>query len=207
MFNLPKSTVVDKFIPKTAFYNKLNITTGVKEEFVNKIDKITWKNKISEDTIGITKTNEIEELQIFEIILKDKSIPKNVIRTIAKSIPYPILFKLVYKEGFYYSIGLYQDKKLVDLYFSEWNYNLNFNFSGINLSVIYEKIVKEIIKEQQNEQKFDIIIETSNKKKTLEKEITLLQNKITIEKQFNKKVELNKQLFQKQTELEEIING
>jgi len=207
MFNLPKSTVVDKFIPKTAFYNKLNITTGVKEEFVNKIDKITWKNKISEDTIGITKTNEIEELQIFEIILKDKSIPKNVIRTIAKNIPYPILFKLFYKEEFYYSIGLYQDKKLVDLYFSEWNDNFNLNFSGINLSVVYEKIVKELIKEQQNEQKFDIIIETSNKKKTLEKEITLLQNKITIEKQFNKKVELNKQLFQKQTELEEIING
>jgi hypothetical protein len=207
MFNLPKSTSVDKFIPKTAFYNKLNIATSVKEEFVNTIDKITWKNKLSEETLGITKTDDIEEIQIFELILKSKNIPKNVIRTIAKNIPYPILFKIIYKEEFYYSIGLYENKKLVDLYFSEWNDDLNLNFSGINLSLVYEKIVKELIKEQQNEQKFDIIIETSNKKKNLEKEITLLQSKIRSEKQFNKKVELNKQLFQKKTELEEIVNG
>ena len=207
MFNLPKSTLVDKFIPKTAFYNKLNIATSVKNEFIDKIERITWKYKLSEETLGINKTEEVEEIQIFEINLRVKDIPKNVLKVISKNIPYPILFKLIYNNEFCYSIGLYENKKFSDLYFSEWNDDIHFNLNGINLSIVYEKIVKELINEQQNEQKFDIIIETSNKKKNLEKEIISLKNKVKSEKQFNKKVELNKLLFIKQKELEEIING
>ena len=62
MFDLPKKCFVNKFIPKKVFYEKVGVSSKVKDEFVNLVDRITWLYKLSEDIIGITKTEEIEEL-------------------------------------------------------------------------------------------------------------------------------------------------
>ena len=56
MIDLPKACIVDKFIPKKTFYEKVNISNSIKEEFTNKLSKIYWKYKISEDTINVSKT-------------------------------------------------------------------------------------------------------------------------------------------------------
>ena len=68
MFELPKSCYVNKFIPKKVFYEKVGVSSNVKEEFINLVDRITWLYKLSEDTLGLTKTEEIEEIQINESI-------------------------------------------------------------------------------------------------------------------------------------------
>ena len=66
MFDLPKECYVNKFLPKKIFYEKVGVSSGVKEEFVNLVERITWLYKLSPDTIGITKTEKIEEIQIFQ---------------------------------------------------------------------------------------------------------------------------------------------
>lgn len=200
--NLSKKTIVNKFIPKNTFYNRQNIATSVKDEFIYKIDKITWKYKLSEGTLGITKTGEVEEIQIFEIELKEKMVPRNVIKLITKNIVYTILFKLIYKDEYCYLIKLEDN-----LYITNWNEKITFDFSGINLSVVYQKIIKSIIKQEDNSEKFDIIIEKNNKIKLLEKEISLLEIKLKQERQFNRKVEINNLLIKSKLELEELING
>lgn len=202
MINLPKTAIVNKFIPKNTFYNRLNIATSVKDEFTNKIDKITWKYKLSESTLGITKSSEVEEIQIFEIELKEKMVPKNVIKLITKNIVYTILFKLIYKDEYCYLIKLEDN-----LYITNWNEKITFDFSGINLSVVYQKIIKSIIKQEDNSEKFDIIIEKNSKIRLLEKEISLLEIKLKQERQFNRKVEINNLLIESKLELEELING
>ena len=63
MFDLPKSCVVNKFIPKNIFYKKVTMATSVKKEFINLIEKITWLYKIAPDTLGVNKTDNIEELE------------------------------------------------------------------------------------------------------------------------------------------------
>ena len=75
MFELPKSCYVNKFIPKKVFYEKVGVSSNVKEEFINLVDRITWLYKLSPDTLGLTKTDEIEEIQIFKIDVKEKKIP------------------------------------------------------------------------------------------------------------------------------------
>lgn len=201
MFNLSKNCVINKFLPKTLFYKKLGLSTTLKDEFVNLIEKIIWKYKLSEDTLGITKTEKVEEIQIFELHLKEKKLPKNIIKAITKAIPYKILFIIYYKEEFCYSI------KAEEIYFSEWNEKININFYGLNLETVYENIVKSIIKEENTSKDFEIVIENKNKEIKLSKELEQLRNKMKLEKQFNKKVELNQKLKEKERELEVIING
>lgn len=201
MFNLPKNCEVNRFIPKKTFYEKIGISTTIKNEFVNLIDKIVWKYKLSQDTLGVNKTEKIEEIQIFEVNLKEKKFPKNIIKVITKAIPYQILFVIRYNDEVCYSI------KVDDIYFTDWNENINIIFDGLSLETIYENIVKSIIKETKTKKDFEILLQDKNKQIELNKKLEQLKNKMKAERQFNKKVELNKQIKQIEQELEVIVNG
>lgn len=200
MINLPDRCKVNKFIPKKTFYEKIGVSTSIKDDFINNIDKITWLYKLSEDTLGISKSQDVEEIQIFEIILKEKVLPKNIIKIISKAIPYKILFVLKYDKDYCYSI------KVDNIYFTEWNEDIEFNINGLTLETIYENIVKSIIKENNNTNTFDNIIENKSKVDELSKKIEQLTNKVNNEKQFNKKVELNLELQRLKKEMEELEN-
>ena len=201
MFDLPKKCFVNKFIPKKVFYEKVGVSSKVKDEFVNLVDRITWLYKLSEDIIGITKTEEIEEIQIFQIDAKEKRIPLSVIKTITKGVQYKILFIIKFQNEYCYAI------KVEDIYNSEWNDNIDFDFNAINLKILYENIVKKIMKEDTNENAFSKIIEDNTYKLELEKKINKLKQKIKLEKQFNRKVELNRELNLLIKEMEELNNG
>ena len=188
MFELPKNCYVNKFLPKKIFYEKVGVSSGVKDEFVNLVDRITWLYKLSPDTVGIPKTEKIEEIQIFQIDVKEKQVPLSVIKTITKGVQYKILFLIKYNNEICYST------KVDDIYTTEWNDNVIFDFNAINLEIVFENIVKQIIKEESNDKKFDEIIELKNNRDDLEKRISQLRQKIKVEKQFNRKVELNKEL-------------
>lgn len=200
MLDIPKKCVVNKFIPKKKFYEKIAISLTTKEKFTDYVDKITWLYKISPDTIGISKTNDVEEIEVFQIDLKEKIIPKNVIKVITKGIPYKILFLLKYNKEYCYLV------KIDDIYNLEWNKEININFNAINLEVLYENIVKTIIGKNDDNRNFEIIIEEKNKIDDLNKKIINLRNKIKSEKQFDRKLELNTELNKLLKELEEFNN-
>ena len=204
-FKLPQKAIVNKFIAKTKFYEKVSLSSKLQNEFINKIQRITWKYKLAEDTIGISKTDKVTEIQIFEIELKEQVIPKNVLKVIDKAIPYQILYQFVFRDSTAYGITLKEDNTTHNYYLSEWNEKCHFDFTGINLEKVYQKLIKTFISnEANNKGDFDTIIDTDNKIKRLEKEIETLDNKIRKEQQFNRKVDLNKSLLEKQEQLQTI---
>jgi hypothetical protein len=204
-FKLPPAAFVNKFISKNKFYEKAALSAKLQKEFVDKIQKITWKYKLAESTVGITKTNKVVEIQIFEIELKSQVIPKNVLKVIDKTIPYQILYRFIYKENEAYGITLKEGKNAENYYFSEWNEKKIFDFTGIDLERVYQKIVKAFIpSEVQTKSSFNEIIDTDNTIKALENEIHALGSRISKEKQFNRKVELNKILLDKKAQLKKI---
>jgi hypothetical protein len=197
-FNLPKSTVVDKFLSKQIFIKK--ISNG-KVLFTN-IEKITWGYKLSPNTINIEATSKVEEIHIFYMALKSKEIPTKALSEIKKLIPYPIIFVFTYKEDFAYGISLIDEKKY---YFSKWNEEKEFNFNDTNLEKVYQNIVKQFLTNIDIDTTKDIdfkqSIEIDNKITKLNKQIEVLKGKINREKQFNKKTELNKELKKLKKEL------
>ncbi len=203
--NLPNSALVNKFIAKSKFYEKANLGTKLQNEFVNKIQRITWKYKLSEETIGISKTETVTEIQIFELELKEQKIPKNVLKVIDRTIPYQILYIFTYKENIAYGITLKSNNLVENYYFSEWNEGVSFDFNGINLEKVYQKLIKAFLPEEiQKKKDFTEAITIDAKIKELEKEIISLENRIKREKQFNRKVDTHKLLLEKKKELKSL---
>lgn len=202
MIELPRACVVDKFIPKKTFYEKVSLSNSIREEFTDKLSKIYWRYKISEDTINVSRTEEIEEIEVFELELKEKYNCKNIIKVITKNIPYPILFYIKYESNFQYAIK-YND----EIFFSEWNDNISFTFSGLNIEVIYDNIVKAIVKIDKSVIDVNAELQKQNILQNLEKEISKLENKIRSEKQFNIKVQYNEQIAELKKKIEELKNN
>ncbi len=198
MIKLPKECNVNKFIPKKTFYEKIGINNAIKNDFTNYIEKIVWMYKLSEENINISKTDKVEEIEIFEIELKDKKIPKNILKVISKSIPYKILFILKYLQEFCYVVAE------EEIYSTEWNKEIKFDFIGYNLTNVYEKIIKTIIEKEDSNSNLEEILEKEKRINELNNQIEQLTNKMNKEVQFKKKVELNQKIRSLKGKLEEI---
>ena len=200
MINLPNSCEVNKFIPKKTFYEKVNISSSAKQDFIDKLEKIYWKYKLSEDTINITKTEEVEEIEIFELILKEKCDVKGLIKVITKEIPYIILFVIKFNDEFQYAIKV-DDNILI----TSWNEEKDFKFIGLNLKEVYNDIVRKIINDASTEN-ITKVLELNKRREELEKKINILKCKMNKEVQFKKKVESNQELRKLEEDLEELLN-
>lgn len=199
MIELPKVCIVNKVVPKKVFYDRIQVSGSLKKEFIEKIEKIYWKYKISEDNLHISKTDEIEEIEVFQIILKEKYNAKNILNFITKAIPYPILFEIICNDEFIYAIQYNND-----IIYSKWNENIKFEIDGLDLSIVYENLVRQVGNIVDNKAELKLELERQKYIAELEKEIKSLRNKIIQEKQFNRKVELNQKLRKLEKEMEEL---
>ncbi len=204
-FPLPDSAFVNKFIPKTKFFQKAVLNTQLKQAFTDKIQRITWLYKLSEETLNTPKTKNIEEIQVFFIELKKKEIPKKVLQVIDRSIPYPILYVFSYQDSLAYAIKLHGDTKK-PYYFRDFDEVITFSFKGLNLETIYQGIVSAFIDPSKIRpvEDFESQVENDQQQKQLQKNIQALESKIRKEKQFNKKVALNQELQRLQKQLEDL---
>lgn len=207
MFNLPLSTKVDRFIPKNSFDSF--ISARQKKLFAESVSKIRWLNKLSIETINLDG----DEIEIFEVQLKQKYGLLSILDTIDRAIPYSIVFVVSFENETLLSVSkkhIHQTNKnqaVVDFRFStDWfnpnhlNYeltlkkNLNFVLSDICAQISDRKHDKELNIQDLIDK--EIMIKQINQK------IERLRSQIRNSKQFNSKVELNiklKELLKKLT--------
>lgn len=216
MFNLPKTTVVDKIIPKVKFYEKTKANSKLKQLFIDDIEQIIWKNKLSKDTINLDEGKKVKEIEIFEITLKHKDLSKDILKTIDKFIPYQILYILRFEDKIKFTIAYKDSNKnnenimVVDSYYeSDWiNENeCNINLNLINsLDYVYNELIKSFIPREIPKNNIDIkdIVQNEKEIQILEKEIDKLEKTLRKEKQFNRKVEVKKILREKIKQLQNL---
>lgn len=169
------------------------------------MQRIIWRYKLSEQTINTPKTAAVEELQVFELELKEQTIPKPVIQLIDRTIPYPILFVCSYEEREAYGIGIKSAGER-RYFFTDWNAEPVFDFSGITLERIYENLIKVfLIPTKTTSGGLEAAVATDRQIKALEREIQSLKKKIRNERQFKYQAALNLLLQQKQSALHALI--
>ena len=212
MFDLPSSALVDRFIAKTKFYEHTQVASAIKDEFINAISRITWAYKLAESTINVPPTSAVEEIQIFEVELKQKTIPQKALSIIDRSIPYPILFVLKYEKNTC-CVMQHKTDSAKRYYKTEWNDLPDVQFTGQNLESIYQSMITSFITVNTPEQEsgvssdesFEETVKRDAERQKLEKEIAALERKMRAERQFSRKVELNNELQRKKKMLRVIL--
>jgi uncharacterized small protein (DUF1192 family) len=204
-FSLPESTKVQRVIPKNAFDKYTN--SKQKKAFTDLVQKITWKNKLSKDTINL-HFQDIQEVQIFEIQLKRKEDISSLLDIIDKAIPYQLIFKVQYGEELFLSTAqkhphpVYNDQAVLDWRFESGWFNAGSKEYHLTLKKNLDFVVKDFClqllgKEELEKASLVEIVENQQKIAALQNEIERLKTKISKCKQFKEKVELNLELNRK----------
>lgn len=147
---LPSSTVVKRFVPKEKFYNKTTINNKLRQLFTDEVEKITWSNKISPETLNISG-GEYKELQVFEINLKTADISNSLLKHIDTFIPYPIIF-ILKKPGAIKAAVSFKEPNMknenlmkVDSYYDTgWKQTLQLELKGRSVDEIYKNYLYQI---------------------------------------------------------------
>jgi hypothetical protein len=172
-----------------------------KKKFTDTIDKITWLNKLSKDTINLDGTA-VKEIQIFEIKLKSKEKIQPLLNIIDKAIPYHIIFIVTFGEENYLSTSKKhnhinnENTAVIDWNFiSDWQSFAKKKIS-LNLKESIDFIFTDFCSQISGFQSRNIkeIIEKDSAKTKLKKQIEQLELQIIKEKQFNLKVVMNQKL-------------
>lgn len=202
MFKLPESTKVHKVVPKNSFDSYCN--SKQKVIFKDKILRITWLNKLSPETVNLYG-NDIDEIQIFRIELKEKAEIDAVITIINKAIPYHIITQVVFGNENYITTSpkhkhpVNNDNAVIDYTFkSDWfpadAAPYSFSLKN-NLDHVYRDFCLQFSSDFNTQTKtiYDLV-EIQKNADTLKREIAQLKSAINREKQFKIKLELNMKL-------------
>ena len=201
MVNFPASTIVDRRVPKQSFYDNLSISPGVKRAFVDQISLIIWRNKLAESTLAISAGKDIREIQVFELQLRQKELDSRVLAAIAGAIPYKIVFVLAFggeAQAWMEVCGTF--------YCGDWQPLEEFalTLEGLNLDTVYANLARQISGGRLGSEG-DIAgaVERDKRRQKLEREIATLEKKVVSERQFNRQMELNRDLKCLKAEMEE----
>lgn len=211
----PKSTELNRRIPKQKFYENLTLTPQVKRGFIDGIKLIYWRNKLAEDTVHIPKGERVTEIEVFEIKLSGPTLDEAVLRQIDKEIPYHILFLLSFEGRVQAWIGYKEASaginsfKVSRYYHTDWQDEaaLSLRLEGLTLDAVYENLVRQIAGTSlecgigKEELSLGDTIALNEKREKLQKEISRLEKLAWAEKQPKKKYEIAGQIHRLKEEL------
>lgn len=184
--NFPKSTEVNKVMPKEAFYRNLTLNSAIKDAFVSDIKRILWQNKLSADTLNIEKGENVSEILVLNMELKKKEFNYKILETISKNNAHNILYELSFEDKT--QIVLFHNK----LYKTEWqSEHSEIEIKGLNMDTVWENLVKSVESgEWSSELSLDENLFKNEQRQKLQKEIERLEKQARAEKQPKKKFEL-----------------
>ena len=71
IYDFPKKTAYGKMMPKSKIYQYASPGIRVKELFVREVDKIIWSYKLSPQTLNLSASGFVKEIQVITIYLKN----------------------------------------------------------------------------------------------------------------------------------------
>lgn len=217
MLSLSKATEFNRRIPKAKFYENINITTSLKRLFVDYVKTIYWRNKIASTTTNLSAGKYVTEIEVFEVNLNSPQVNIDLLKCIDSVIPYHILYILEY-NGKYQAWIRYKEtmdiekkRSKVDRYYhTNWleEMELIVKLEGLSLDDVYENLVRQIagdkLQSKNSSESLKQSVERDKEIETLQKQISILQNKIRKEKQLNKQIEMNTELKKLRSALEKL---
>lgn len=215
MYAYPQQAAVDRPIAKAKIYAHAKPSKRVRELFVSQVGDIRWKFKLSPETINLPANHGVQEMQIIEIMLRTPELDLGVIQAIEKAIPFPLFLQLVHDDVVRYCASYKRpsesdaSKWVIEAVFqTDWQSRESEQLPlpvALDLSSLYGQMLRRHIPLQPRaDEPLTAHIVRFNQVQAGKKLRSQLQTKLSEERQFNRKVELNAKLRQLTEQLTEL---
>lgn len=214
ILHFPTETIVDSVVPKTKFYRFMEVNPRMKAHFVNDVESIRWLYKLSPDTLNVTASEDMKEIEVFVATLKGGDCPTDLFTFIDTNMPRHIVFILQHGENSMLLINYKQWKddthtafKITQMFASPWvpTSSLQLLIDGQSLPRIYDNFVAQIsgIGEHKAGSMEEIVALRQQIAKQ-EAELQKLEKRMRREPQVDVQMEMHKQAKAKRLELQQL---
>ena len=187
MLGLPKSTELNKPLPKTAVYAKFQMSAAEKAKIDADISRMVIVNEVSAARLNLSPGENVHAFFVLQVGLKQKKFSEKTLVTISKLIPQHMVFLLEH-EG-QAKLAVYHTKLLQ----TPWSTPdaLNLAVKGLTMDAVWENVIVQIggIQMQDGNTLEQQLVQDEQRAR-LEKEIARLEKLARAEKQPKKKFEL-----------------
>ena len=221
LYKFPQQAKVDRLIPKNKFYEQGKANTKIEQLFVNQVENIRWAYKLASSTIHLQDQEDLKEIQIFRVKSRVEDLDVSILSFIDKLILTPIIFEVVYQDkvkvvATYKRLNQADKTKAVigQYYASEWleDHDRIELPLYLKLADLYEHFIAQILPITSSEDSgnddelvsIELKLQKAQQLESLQKQLDKLKSKLRNEKQFNRRVELNKQLQNLQLQINRI---
>ena len=224
LYKFPQQAKVDRLIPKNKFYEQGKANTKIEQLFVNQVENIRWAYKLASSTIHLQDQEDLKEIQIFRVKSRVEDLDVSILSFIDKLILTPIIFEVVYQDkvkvvATYKRLNQADKTKAVigQYYASEWleDHDRIELPLYLKLADLYEHFIAQILpialsNDQENcdeSVSIELKLQRAQQLESLQKQLDKLKSKLRTEKQFNRKVELNKKVSELESQLAQVRRG
>lgn len=218
VYEYPSNAAFGRVLPKNKIYEHGKPSGAIKELFVRQVDQIVWKYKLAPETINVRAAIAVREIQVFGIALKTGDLALETLRAIDAAIPSPLIFELRYAKKIRVVAAFKRPDKadaakmeVGDYFLSDW---LPEDTPRIQLPVVLDMTALYAVllaplapyPAGRGESLRDWM-ERLERIREKEREILILEKKLAGEKQFNRKVPLNRMLREARRDREGMIGA
>ncbi len=207
MFDYPPATHVSRTIPKSKFFDQGKPNHRLKKLFTQQIQHILWLAKLSPDTLKIPATPQVIEIEVFHLTLKGTELHHDVLDAMDAAISHPIIFLLESVDGLHATSAAY--KRPSEAAANQWIVGSRFITawsapsqkpaavlpSTLDLSQLYLALFQPLLPlAALPAETLAALTQRCGNYLSLQKQASQLSQKISREKQFNRRVDYNRQL-------------
>jgi len=216
MFEYPASTLVERPVPKSKFQVNRRPSARIRDLLTRQVREIRWHAKLAPETVNLPATPRAPDIQVFRLLLKDAEVHPDLIDYLDKALPRPLIFQIETEDGqIAHSIAYKRpaeagaDRWVVGARFASDFASRPDSFpplpAAVDLERLYAAHFAPILPlAGRSGEALSSWIERCERHRTLRRKVDQLAAKVRREKQFNRRVELNRELNQWRSELERI---
>ena len=187
MLGLPKSTELNKPLPKTAIYTKFQMNAAEKTKIDADISRIVIVNEVSAAKLNLAPGESVQAFFVLQVTLKHREFSEKTLITLSKLIPQNMVL-LLECDG-QAKMAVYHTKLLQ----TPWRdpADLTLAIKGLTMDAVWENVIVQVGNIRlQTGNTLDQQIAIDEQRAKLEKEIARLEKLAWAEKQPKKKFEL-----------------
>lgn len=217
LYEWPTAARFGARIPKERFYERTAGNSALRAQFVSDVQRITWMYKLAHDTINLPASAEVPEIEVLWLYAKTSDVSEPVLAAIDRAIPNPILFEVHRDDTGNPLVRLVAAHKIVGpgtprptaYYSTDWMPAATSRAAmptAITLPALYSALIAPLtpIAVHAGEGVSAIAGRLAAVRK-LEREISALERKLRNEPQLNRKVELRRELKDRQAALAALV--
>lgn len=217
LFRWPAAAQVDRELSKERLYAEGRVSAPVRRRFIDEVQRVRWAYKLGEESVHLAGTDEVPEVQVFEIELKGDGVSDAVLASIDKAVPSPIIFELRRTRAGCRELQSAAAQKrhrqksttVSDYLRSEWTVELSPREPlppAIDLPGLYTQLMFTLLPTAPRRgEGLAAALERVSATRRLQREIGSLNARMQREPQFNRKVALRHELKARQTDLDALL--